>query len=99
MSSSPKGLPIYPDGPAASSSSSVRVDEDHGPDAEGWVRRYLADPKRAEEARVMYESIGFEVEFRTPDPRDVREMSDDCGECREQVCTTYVLVHTRRRVK
>lgn len=96
MSSSPKGLPIYPDGPAAASSA---TGEDNGPDADGWVRRYLADPKRADEARVMYESIGFEVEFRTPDPRDVREMSEDCGECREQVCISYVVVHTRRRLK
>lgn len=96
MSSSPKGLPIYREGPADSSPS---ADDGAVPDAEGWVRRYLADPKRAEEARVMYESIGFEVEFRTPGPRDVREMTDDCGECREQVCSTYVLVHTRRRVK
>ncbi|MBW2464502.1 MAG: hypothetical protein JRH11_22835, partial [Deltaproteobacteria bacterium] len=96
MSSSPKGLPIYTDGPAASSSP---LDEEHGPDAEGWVRRYLADPKRADEARAMYENIGFEVEFRTPDPRDVREMSEDCGECREQVCISYVVVHTRRRLK
>ena len=59
----------------------------------GWQRRYLAEPAKAVEASVMYESLGFEVICAPPEPT---QFSDDCGECRDAACKSYLLIYTRR---
>lgn len=61
--------------------------------AQGWVRRYLADPKRAREAVELYSSLGYEVLEHKLTPEDFGPM---CGECPTTVCRTYVLIYTRR---
>jgi hypothetical protein len=63
------------------------------PDENGWVRRYIADPAKAEEARVQYQELGFEVDLRRPEPA---LFGDQCGDCREAACTEYWVIYTRR---
>jgi hypothetical protein len=61
--------------------------------AEGWFRRYLADPDRAQEAIDLYASLGYEVKAQTLTPDD---FGPDCGDCASVVCRSYVLIYTRK---
>ncbi len=61
--------------------------------AEGWQRRYLADEHRAREAVELYSSLGFEVRA---EQLDASHFGPQCGECSLAVCTSYVLIYTRR---
>lgn len=61
--------------------------------AEGWVQRYLADPRQAEEARQSYQELGFEVRFERLLPE---AFGAGCGECRAVACSQYVMIYTRR---
>ncbi len=62
--------------------------------AEGWERRHLVDPERAEESIELYESLGFEVLAQQLTEED---FSETCRECASAICRTYVLLHTRRK--
>lgn len=62
--------------------------------AEGWERRSLVDPARAEEFIELYESLGFEVLAQKLTAED---FSDTCRECASVVCQTYILIHTRKK--
>ena len=61
--------------------------------ADGWRRRFMADPPRAEEARIIYKELGFEV--RTEAIKS-SELSILCGDCRLATCHAYVTLYTRR---
>ncbi len=63
-------------------------------EAEGWERRYLADPDRAREAVELYSSMGFEVRAEKLEPAD---FGPQCGDCSQVVCRSYVLIYTRKR--
>ncbi len=63
-------------------------------EAEGWERRYLADPDRAREAVELYSSLGFEVRAEKLEPAD---FGTQCGDCSQVVCRSYVLIYTRKR--
>lgn len=63
--------------------------------AQGWVRRFLADSVRAQEAFDLYTSLGYEVKAQKLAPADFNEM---CGDCRSEACRSYVLIYTRMRV-
>lgn len=62
--------------------------------ADGWERRYLADPERAQEAIELYTSLGFEVKAQKLTPANFGPL---CGECPAHVCLSYVMIYTRRR--
>lgn len=62
--------------------------------AQGWTRRFMADPKRAEEAVALYESMGFEVKVHELTPAD---FGPNCTECGSQLCMSYVLIYTRKK--
>ncbi len=62
-------------------------------EAEGWQRRYLADEHRAREAVELYSSLGLEVRA---EQLDASHFGPQCGECSLAVCTSYVLIYTRR---
>ena len=64
--------------------------------AEGWERRSLVDPSRAEEFIELYESLGFEVLAQKLTPED---FSETCRDCASVVCKTYILIHTRKKRK
>jgi hypothetical protein len=61
--------------------------------AEGWERRFMADPARAEEASNIYAELGFEVRAEMIKPS---ELSIICGDCRLATCHSYVTIYTRR---
>lgn len=63
-------------------------------EAEGWERRYLAEPDRAKEAVAMYSSLGYEVKEHKIQPD---EFSAACGECPSMVCRTHVMIYTRKQ--
>jgi len=60
--------------------------------AEGWERRFLAVGPRLEEARELYERLGFQVRLEPPTDADLRE---ECGDCHEAL-QRYRVVYTRR---
>ncbi len=61
--------------------------------ADGWERRHLADPDRAQEAIEVYTSLGYEVKAQKLIPAD---FGSHCGDCASVICQTYVLIYTRR---
>jgi len=62
--------------------------------AQGWVRRFMADPTRAKEAVELYESMGFEVKVQELTPED---FGPNCTDCGSNLCQSYVLIYTRKR--
>ncbi len=62
--------------------------------AEGWERRFMADPVRLKEATQLYTEMGFEVRAETIQPD---ELSEVCGSCRAATCHAYVTIYTRKR--
>ena len=62
--------------------------------AEGWVRRHLADPARAQESIELYTSMGYEVKTLKLTPSDLGPL---CGLCALDVCKSCVLIYTRRK--
>ncbi len=70
-----------------------RVHSDEKLIAAGWERRYLADEKRAEEARAMYAELGYVVKLAHPKPE---QFDADCDSCASTACNAYVLIYTRR---
>jgi hypothetical protein len=75
-------------------STLVSIQDDPPIDADGWVRRHLADPVRARESVELYESLGFEVMSRRLQPDD---LGPECQACAASVCSSYVLIFTRVR--
>lgn len=62
--------------------------------AQGWQRRFMADPGRAEEAIRMYTELGFDVHIESVKPT---ELSEICGDCRLATCRAYSTLYTRKR--
>jgi len=60
--------------------------------AQGWKRRYLAEPTRAKEAVETYTAAGFEVYLQALEPTD---FSAKCQACAAAGCMSYVVVYTR----
>ncbi|MCP4424506.1 MAG: hypothetical protein GY803_08450 [Chloroflexi bacterium] len=63
-------------------------------EAEGWERRFMADPTQVEEASRLYNELGFEVRTETI---QVSELSEVCGSCRLATCRAYTTLYTRKR--
>lgn len=61
--------------------------------AEGWQRRFMADPARVEESTRLYTDLGFEVRAKAIDPTELSEL---CGDCRLATCKAYVTIYTRK---
>ncbi len=62
--------------------------------AEGWIRRYLADPARAKESIDLYTSMGYEVKAQKLTPSD---LGPKCGGCAPVVCNSCVLIYTHKK--
>jgi hypothetical protein len=63
--------------------------------AQGWQRRFMADPQRLKEARALYQELGHEVLVVAVEPE---ELSVACGDCRVAVCHIYATIYTRKLV-
>ena len=60
--------------------------------AQGWKRRFLAEPSRAREAIELYSSLGYEVKAQKLQPSDLPEQ---CGSCASTLCRDFVMIYTR----
>lgn len=63
-------------------------------EAQGWIRRYVADPIRAREAMELYPRMGFEVRA---EPMSPAEVGAECSGCASASCPLYVVIYTRRK--
>lgn len=61
--------------------------------AEGWERRFTADPERAKEALELYIQLGYEVRAEPVRPVEFR---DECGGCYE-VALQFKTIYTRKK--
>jgi len=86
-------LPLYPTG-SDGDCSELSVAADPQLVAEGWVRRHLADPSRAEESIELYKSMGYEVRAQKLTPQD---FGPGCSGCAPVVGKTCVLIYTRTK--
>ena len=68
-------------------------DHDTHPEGDGWVRRHMTDPGRAEEWTALYKSLGFEVSVRHMNPNDFDERCRACADS----CDQWLIIHTRRK--
>ena len=62
--------------------------------AEGWVRRFIADAARADEAVALYRSLGMEAEA---DPARPDALNAGCGDCQLVQLLNFRVIYTRRR--
>ena len=79
-----RGVPTFPD---------LNLSPDPELITQGWERRFMADPSRAEEATRLYLELGFEVHSEPVKPD---ELSAVCGDCRLIACKTYETIYTRK---
>ncbi len=70
----------------------VRASEHDELVRQGWERRFLADPARAEEATELYTALGLEVRAVGLRPEN---FAGKCGDCPDLVCRQHVLIYTR----
>ena len=59
--------------------------------AKGWERRFIADPRRTQEATELYTELGFEVRA---EPLTPEELGDECGDC-QLVLMGFRTIYTR----
>ena len=60
---------------------------------DGWERRFIADPQRAEEVLELYRQAGFEVRAEPANPDDLRE---ECESCWLVKAGFFRVIYTRR---
>ncbi len=60
--------------------------------AEGWERRFIADPVRAAEAARLYEELGYEV---CADPVRPDDLASGCEDCRLLMLLQFKTIYTR----
>ena len=73
--------------------SNDQLEADPALTAEGWGRRFTADPARAQEAIELYIQLGFEVRAEAVRPVELR---DECGGCHE-VALHFKTIYTRKK--
>ena len=61
--------------------------------AQGWQRRYIADPRRAQDAVEFYDELGFEVRL---EPVDTDLLSEACGGCKV-LFQNFKAIYTRKK--
>lgn len=64
--------------------------------ADGWERRFIADPDRAEEAVELYTQLGYEV---AADPVRPEDLGDDCEDCELLARMRFAVIYTRPRAR
>jgi hypothetical protein len=62
--------------------------------AQGWERRFTADPQRAQEATELYSQLGYEV--RVESVRSI-EFADDCEDCLSAAALGFKTIYTRKK--
>jgi len=62
--------------------------------AQGWERRFTADPQRAQEAMELYTQLGYGVRLELA--RSV-ELADDCEDCLSGAALVFKTIYTRKK--
>ncbi len=62
--------------------------------ADGWVRRHMAGPDRAQEAMVLYARLGYEVISRRLAESD---LAPACRGCAGVTGCEFVVIYTRKK--
>lgn len=62
--------------------------------AEGWERRFIADPGRAREAIELYTQLGYEV---LADPVRPEDLGEGCEDCVLVAALRFQVIYTRKR--
>lgn len=75
---------------SCSDAHDIRSDPDL--EADGWVRRFVADPVRAREAVEIYTASGFDVRVQ---PLTPERFGPGCDACAQVACATWSIVYTR----
>jgi hypothetical protein len=86
-------LRLVVEGEARRTLSESQLAPDPALTAEGWERRFIADPRRAREATDLYTQLGFEVRA---EPLSPEELGDDCSDC-QLVLLGFRTIYTRRK--
>jgi len=60
--------------------------------AQGWQRRFIADPRMARDAVDNYHELGYEVKL---EPVSLEHLKDECSACRT-ILERFQTVYTRR---
>jgi hypothetical protein len=63
------------------------------PPPDGWERRFIADPQRAQEVLEVYRQAGFEVRAEPAIPDELRE---ECESCWLVKAGFFHVIYTRR---
>ena len=74
--------------------SEAQLEADPQRIAEGWERRFIADPQRAKEAIDLYTEMGFEV---CADPVKPDELGEECEDCQLLAQLRFRTIYTRRK--
>lgn len=97
--SAPISLPVISEPPPAKSCGTdaaaytgCDLPADAALSAAGWQKRFVADPKRAQEAVEMYEELGYQVKLAAV---NVDTLSETCGGCKI-VFQDFKVVYTRK---
>jgi len=80
--------------PAGRILSELQLQGDPALLADGWERRFSADPQRAEEAIQLYNQLGYEVRAEPLSPDEVR---NECEDCRRLAALGFKTIYTRRK--
>jgi hypothetical protein len=80
-------------GEALRAEAETRVRPDPARLAEGWVRRFVIEKRRAADFAALYKESGFEVLL---DPVAPDLLEEECAGCRLVFQLEYVSLYTRR---
>jgi hypothetical protein len=80
-------------GEALRAEAETRVRPDPARVAEGWMRRFVIEKRRAADFAGLYEEAGFEVLL---DPVAPELLEEECAGCRLVFQLEYVSLYTRR---
>ncbi len=83
-------FPVGPDG----ADGVLGVPDDPALLADGWVRRHMAGPDRAQEAMVLYAELGYEVLSRRLTESD---LAPACRGCAGVTGCAFVVIYTRKK--
>lgn len=62
--------------------------------AEGWERRFTADPQRLSEVTELYAQLGYEVRA---EPISIAETGAECEDCHSIVAARFKTIYTRKK--
>lgn len=72
----------------------AQTETDRALTADGWERRFTADPQRAQEVMELYRQLGYEVHA---EPASAAHRTDECHACHAGMALHWKTIYTRKR--